>query len=646
MFIIGTAGHIDHGKSSLVQALTGMNPDRLPEEKRRGMTIDLGFAYLSLLAGQVIGMVDVPGHRDLMRNVLAGAWGIDAALLVVAADDGWMPQTEEHLQVLQLLHIRHGIVVITKVDLIDDPEWLDVIEEDIRAKLEGTLLTNAPVLRVSAKDGSNIEELKRSIANLISEIAFKKDAGKPRLPIDRVFTISGSGTVVTGTLVDGSLSQGQKVVIHPQNLHVRIRALESYNERVDRVQPGTRVALNLVGVEKEALTRGDVLYGEEAQIKSSRILDARVELVPRLIFPIKSNEELMVYLGTREIRGRMMLLEKKVLGPGDSAIAQFQFAEEVTARIGDRFIIRRPSPATTIGGGTVLDPLADRHRSKEMGRVIQFLQRRESFEIGDLILSELEKNTYVRSEDLLIASPFSTSEVFDSIGLLQKEEKLLAIGPWLMDSRSWARQADEVLHALSKRHSLYPLEKGLPQAELQNYLGLPKEIFDKLIVALINSEKIARNENTIALATHKPQLSPEEESIASEILELFGKDRNNPPTRREVEIQKPGSGHIVRFMCQEGMLIELPEDVLFEKKHYETVTGEIIEYLKSHNAISIQQVRNLLGFSRKYILPLLTRLDQEGITQRHGDDRVLVERGNDQHGKGRISTLINGERLS
>lgn len=626
MFIIGTAGHIDHGKSSLVLALTGINPDRLPEEKRRGMTIDLGFAHLSLLPSEVIGIVDVPGHKDLMRNVVAGLWGIDAALLVIAADDGWMPQTEEHLQILDLFHVKHGIVAITKVDLINDPDWLDLVEEDIRGRLEGTILSNAPVIRVSAKDETNIGELKRIIAEIVSKIAPKRDIGKPRLAIDRVFTVSGSGTVVTGTLVDGSFSQSQKVVIYPEKLHTRIRALESYKERMDTAQPGTRVALNLVGLEKEVVKRGDIVFGGEEQIRSSKTLDVRVELVPRLTNPLKSNVELMVYLGTREILGRMILLGGKVLAPGESAFAQFHFKEGVAARIGDRFIIRRPSPATTIGGGTVLDPLASRYKSKDIGRAIFSLQRRMTLEISDLILSELDKNKYTKVEDLLIASHYSPAEVNGCIRLLQRENKLIIIGSWVIDSTYWSKDVDEALNILSREHSLRPLERGLPQAELQNHLDLPKEIFNELITTLINSEKIIRDRDTIALSKHKPRLSSEEESVVLRILELFGRDRTNPLTKREVVIQIPDSEEIVRFMCQQNMLIELPEEVLFERKHYEVVKNEIIGFLKRDNSISIQQVRKLFGFSRKYILPLLSKLDQEGITERRGDDRVLVQR--------------------
>jgi len=278
MVVISTVGHIDHGKSTLVLALTGIDTDRLPEEKRRGMTIDLGFVYLQLFSGEVIGIIDVPGHKDLLRNVIAGVWGIDAALLVIAGDDGWMPQTEEHLRILDLFQVKNGIVAITKVDLINDPDWLDLVEEDTRLRLKGSTLSNAPIMRVSAKDGTNIEELKRGVAKLVSQIDPKRDIGRPRLPIDRVFTVSGSGTVVTGTLVDGSFLQGQKAILYPKNLHTRIRALECYKEKMDSAQPGTRVALNVVGLEKKVVERGDIVFGEEEQIRSSKIIDVRVEL--------------------------------------------------------------------------------------------------------------------------------------------------------------------------------------------------------------------------------------------------------------------------------------------------------------------------------------------------------------------------------
>jgi selenocysteine-specific elongation factor len=303
MAIIGTAGHVDHGKSALIQALTSIDPDRLPEEKRREMTIDLGFAWLRASSGEMIGIVDVPGHEDFVRNMIVGAGGIDAALLVIAADEGWMPQTEEHLQILDLLHIKHGIVALNKVDLIDDPGWLDLIEEEIREKLKGTALCDALIIRVSATKETNIGELRQRLEELVSKVIPKGDVGKPRLPIDRIFTMKGSGVVVTGTLIDGALARGDKVYIFPKKLRTYIRTLESYKEKKDRVEPGTRVAVNLVGLEKEDLSRGDVIFGGEGQVKASKFIDVSIKLVPQLSHPVKSNTEFKIYLGTKEIPG-------------------------------------------------------------------------------------------------------------------------------------------------------------------------------------------------------------------------------------------------------------------------------------------------------------------------------------------------------
>ncbi|MFC1971111.1 selenocysteine-specific translation elongation factor [Chloroflexota bacterium] len=566
MFIIGTTGHIDHGKSALVRALTSMDPDRLPEEKRRGMTIDLGFAWLPLSSGQVIGIVDVPGHKDLIKNVIAGVWGIDATLLVVAADDGWMPQTEEHLRLLDIFHIEHGIVALTKVDLIDDPDWLNLVEDDIKEKLKRTRLFGAPIIRVSAKEQTNIRELRSAIEVLISKIVPKRDVGRPYLPIDRSFTIQGSGTVVTGILIDGSLSIGEKVVIYPKNLHTRIRALESYKKKLDRAQSGIRAAVNLVGCEKNDLRRGDIVFGGEGQIRSSKTINTRVELASQLAYPLKDNTELAVFLGTREIIGRMILLGRKKLRPGESEFAQFRFNEPVATRIGDRFALRKPSPPETIGGGTVLDPLATKHKTKDMGQIILFLQRRSDLAIEGLILSELDKNKYAKVDELLFSSHYSLAEVTNCVKSLQNINKLIVIHPWVVDFEHWQKQLEVVQVSLAAYHLLHPLRKGLAQAELQNRLNLPKPLFNRLITSMIESRKIICETEAIALYTHKPFLSPKQELVASTIMGLFETNKLNPPTKSEIAIQIPGSEDIIGFMCQQNMLIDINNRIIVNER--------------------------------------------------------------------------------
>ena len=623
MAIIGTAGHIDHGKSALIQALTSIDPDRLPEEKRREMTIDLGFAWLRASSGEMIGIVDVPGHEDFVKTMIAGVGGIDAVLLVIAADEGWMPQTEEHLQILDLLRIKHGIVVLSKIDLIDDPDWLDLVEEEIREKLKGTALSDVPIVRVSAKTGANIEELRQRIEELVSKVIPKRDIGKPRLSIDRVFSMRGSGVVVTGTLIDGALTRGGKVCIFPKKLHTYVRTLESYKEKRDRVEPGSRVAINLAGLEKEDISRGDIIFSEEEQVRSSKFTDARIEVIPQLTKPLKSNAELKIYLGTQEILGKITLLTGETIKPGGAALAQIRFEEAVATRIGDHFIIRRPSPAETVGGGTVLDPLASKHKFKERDKALLFLQRRVGLEITDLVLSELDKSKYVEKKNLLLASHYSQQEVMNCVESLRGEGKLIMAGTWVIDITYWQARIEQVLHILAEKHSLQPLEKGFSQGEMQSRLKLPKELFDKVIVNLVDLKKIVREQNIIALSTHKLALSPEQDKLVSQILKVLQESGANPPTRKELIAQMPNSEKVIRYMRQQNMLVELSEGVLFERKSYEAIKSQLVDFLRSQGSISFQQARTLLGFSRKYLLPLFNKLDEEGITQRSGDTRIL-----------------------
>jgi len=627
MAIIATAGHIDHGKSALVKALTSIDPDRLPEEKQREMTIDLGFAWLPLASGEVVGIIDVPGHEDFIDSMIAGVGGIDAAILVIAQDEGWMPQTEEHRQILDLLDIRRGVVALTKIDLNDDPEWLDLVEDDVRGRLKGTGLAEAPIVRVSARLGTNIEELKQKIEELVSKLPPKRDVGKPRLPIDRVFSIKGSGVVITGTLVDGTLSRGDDVYIFPRDSQARIRGLESYKEKRDSVPPGTRVALNLVGLEKEDLGRGDTIFGQREQVKSSKIIDVSLELVPQLSSPLKSDTEYKLYFGTTEIVGRILLLGRESLKGGESALAQLRFSQRVATRLGDHFIMRRVSPTETIGGGTVLDPVASKHKFRDMANVNLFLQRRASLELEELILSELDRDKYIEGKELLAASGYSAPEVAKGVESLHAKDKLKMVGLWVVDLAYWQTTTKQVLDILANEHQLHPLEKGLPQAELQSVLHLPKGLFDQLIATLVEQGKIARKEGSIALTTHQPSLSPEQQITVSQTLKLIKANRAKPLTRKELTALLPDSEAVVRYMCQDNLIVELSEGVLFERSQYEGIKNEVINFLRRNNTMTIQEMRSLFGFSRKYIIQILNKMEEEGIIRRRGEERVLTKRG-------------------
>ena len=366
MHIIGTAGHVDHGKSTLVTALTGINPDRLKEEHQREMTIELGFASLTLPDGEKVGLIDVPGHRDFIGNMLAGIGGIDAVLLVIAADEGVSAQTREHLAILDLLHITRGLVVLTKLDLVTDPDWLELVELEAREILQHTSLENAPILKISARTGAGIPDLLGSLQHLLKDLPAKPDLGRPRLPVDRVFSLTGFGTVVTGTLLDGSLELGDEVVSLPEGISGRIRGLQNHNQKLQRVTPGSRAALNISGIDKHQLVRGSVI-AKPGSYEPTALLDVHFRYLPELTQELRHNTQVKLFIGSGEAGGQVRLLGKETLEPGDEAFLQIRLAHPVVAARGDRFIIRLPSPAETLGGGVVLDPHGAGHARNGAG---------------------------------------------------------------------------------------------------------------------------------------------------------------------------------------------------------------------------------------------------------------------------------------
>ena len=618
MLTLGTAGHVDHGKSTLIKALTSIDPDRLPEEKRRGITIDLGFAWLKSSTGEMVGIVDVPGHKSFIRNVIPGLGGIDAALLVVAADDGWMPQTEEHAHILDLIGVKHGIVALTKVDLVDDPGWLELVEADIGERLAQTSLRNSPIIRINSIDGTGIKEIKEAIDRLVLKIAPRKDLGKPRLPIDRVFVMKGSGVVVTGTLQDGCLASGDDVVISPGGLTARIRSIESYKQKVEKVQPGSRVALNLSGAKKEQLKRGDIILANRARL--SRVVNTEIRLIPQSK-RLKSNNELIVYLETRELLARVIPLGAKAIQSQEPALAQLQFEEDVATYIGEHFILRWQSPLHTIGGGIIIDPLAAKYKLGDVDKVIAFLESRRELGLEELIVSELKKHGHIEKKKLLVASLYKSSEIAEKVALLKSQSRLVTTNSYVIDPKYWQGQIERALELLAREHALNPRSR-LSQGELESYLALPKEVFDRVIEALTDSGQVIREEDTILLTTHKTKLAQE----AAKVADFFARNRSNPTTKKILTAEIPGSNDLIRSMCRQNMLVEMDDGVIFDREGYEDIKGTIICFLRDMGQISIQDVNTLFGFSRKYTLPLLNYLDREGITRREGDVRILASK--------------------
>ncbi|MFC2037883.1 selenocysteine-specific translation elongation factor, partial [Chloroflexota bacterium] len=426
MRVIGTAGHVDHGKSTLVHALTGIDPDRLKEEKEREMTIDLGFAWLTLPSGEQVGIIDVPGHKDFVKNMLAGVGGIDAALFVVAADEGVMPQTREHLAILDLLQVPGGVVALTKVDMAEDEDWLDLVEADLLDVLEGTVLEEATVVRCSGRTGEGLEALVAELDRYLVTSAPRRDVGRPRLPVDRVFTIPGFGTVVTGTLSDGLFAAGQEVEIQPSGLKVRIRGLQTHKKQVEEAVPGSRVAINLTGVSRDDVRRGEVVT-RPGWLRPTTLVDCHLRYLADVPVPLKHNARVDFFSGAAEAQARVRLLGKKVLAPGDDGWVQIRLAEPITLVKGDRFIIRQPSPSVTVGGGRVVNPFPGRRHRRFQEEVIERLETLAHGTPEEVLLQDLERQQPCEARDLLGRTSLSRQQAQDSLRSLVGDAQVLVL---------------------------------------------------------------------------------------------------------------------------------------------------------------------------------------------------------------------------
>jgi selenocysteine-specific elongation factor len=622
MFVLGTAGHIDHGKSALVLALTGIDPDRLPEEKERGMTIDLGFAWLSLPDGSEVGIVDVPGHERFVKNMVAGVGGIDAVLFVVAADDGWMPQSEEHLQILDLLKIQTGIVVINKIDLVD-PDWLGLVEEDIKEKIKGTILEDAPVVKASATKKIGVDKLYDQIVKMISRIKPQKDIGKPRMYIDRVFTMAGRGTVVTGTLRDGCFQLGEETEILPQKITARIRELQTHKKSQKQVMPGTRVAMNLAGVEKEKLQRGDVITRPDQDQTVGTFL-AKVEIVSTLKSPIKHNANLLLILGTTELITKAKILDKDQIPPGNSGFVQFGCNGKVLARIGDHFILRLPSPQITVGGGIVLDVSPKVHKRKDK-MLISDLEGRLNLSPPDLILSQLRKEGLISKKEILRASNFSQEQIQSSLSQLEKEGKIFPTPEFVADTSKWKLASEEIISQIEKTHLRFPSKIGAKSAEFSSRLNIEESLIDQMIKHLIKEKKIIQQGAYLRLPTHQPKLSPQQMALSEKILQEFASSPLSPPTKEEITSRGPEYEEVTMFLIEQEKIVELKDGILFRKEDFEKMKNMVVDFIRKQGQATVSELREHLSTTRKYMVPILEKLDQLGITQREGDKRRLAK---------------------
>jgi selenocysteine-specific elongation factor len=608
-FVIGTAGHIDHGKSTLVTALTGIDPDRLAEEKRRGMTIDLGFAHLRLPSGLEVGIVDVPGHARFIHNMLAGTHGLDAVMLVIAADEGVMPQTREHLEIIDLLDVRRGVVVLSKVDLVD-AEWLGLVTSEVRATLQGTSLEEAPVIPFSAASGVGKTELLEELDTLLHGVASRPDLDRPRLPIDRVFTMSGFGTVVTGTLVDGTMTVGEELEVMPAGRLARVRGLQQHNRKVESASPGSRVAANLTGVEKDQLARGEVLARPKT-LGATRRLDASVRVLASAPQSLAHGVELLLHTGTSEVGCRVIVLEGDAIAPGGQGWVQLYLERPIAAAAQDRFILRIPSPSATIAGGRFVD-VSPRKHSRRDSVVRESLERRAA---GDVLQEELRK--YPRGVAVASLLKATMAPEADVAAL-----KARRAGEWLFDLESWHGISDRATRELEAYHGAHPLREGMAREELRSRLGVAPGSFPSVVQALFEEDRIAERDGFLALPGHRVELNADG-GAAAPLLELLGRQPLAPPSLAEATRQAGASAEVVRALAQRGDIVRVGDDVAFTKAAYETAVAMVREIIADSGSITVAQLRDRMGASRRPVLALLEHLDSERVTRRVGDARVL-----------------------
>jgi selenocysteine-specific elongation factor len=607
MFVIGTAGHVDHGKSTLVEALTGIDPDRLREEKARGMTIDLGFAWLKLPSGRSVSIVDVPGHERFIKNMLAGSGGVDLALLVVAADDGVMPQTREHLAILNLLGVTRGVVAVTKRDLVDG-DWITLVRADIEELLRGTTLDGSPVVFCSSRTGAGLDELVRTIDAAIDTMPPKRDDGRPRLPIDRVFTIGGFGTVVTGTLVDGSFRVGDEVEAVPGGARGRIRGLQSHKDSVDRALPGTRTAVNVAGIDREQLRRGVVL-AYPGTLTPVRAIDVRL----RALAPLRHNIHLTFHSGADEATAQLRLLEREVVSAGDETWAQLRLATPVAVVRGDRFVLRTPSD--TVGGGVIADLAPKRHRRRDPA-TLQALEALLADRPEERVLATVQRHQLIRGKRLIAefekVLPDATAIIAGLVtsGALRE----LGAGDVRLATTAFVEERRRQAHQLiSRYHVEHPLRSGLPLEDLRVRMGLDAGELE----ALLDGDPAVRLSGALAaLTAFEVRLTAAQQALVDGYLAGLRTSPERPPSATI-------DPDLLAYLVSTRAVVAAGDGVIFAADAFDAMRDRIEAHIHDHGSISLAEARDLLGSSRRYVQSLLEHLDRLRITRRVGERRVL-----------------------
>lgn len=629
MRVIGTAGHVDHGKSTLIEALTGTHPDRLKEEQAREMTIELGFGWLALPNGEEVGIVDVPGHRDFIENMLSGISGIDAALLVIAADEGVMPQTKEHLAILDVLQIPAGLIVMTKTDLASDSEWLDLLEADIRSAVSHTVLKDAPIMRVSARTNTGLKELISSLEKILQEKPARFDLNRPRLPIDRVFSMSGFGTVVTGTLSDGHLSIGDEVEILPSGQKGRVRGLQTHKRKEETAIPGSRTAVNISGIDTELVRRGEVVVHPN-QYQSTRRIDARFRLLNDIELPIKHGDEVKFFVGASETMATLRLLGIEELKAGEEGWIQLELREPLVTVRGDRYILRRPSPSETLGGGVVIDHQPKGRHKRFDESVLKSLESLAQGSPADVLLEASFALNAAPIKEIVTKSRLDASTAETALKELIEAGQLVLLEEGKADIKSdtlaialphWNDLRGRIENTLDTFHSQFPLRRGIPREELKSRLKISPRIFNAAIRRLVESNTLADARGAVSRPGYEIKFDASQQAKVQTLMRKFEKSPYATPSVKDCQAEV--GEEIVSALVEIGELVAVSQDVIFRKKDYDEIVEKIKAAIRQKGQVTLGEVRDMLDTTRKYIQAMMEHLDAIGVTMRAGDARVL-----------------------
>ncbi len=627
--ILGTAGHIDHGKSSLVKALTGTDPDRLKEEKERGITLDLGFASLDLPSGNRLGIVDVPGHEGLIKNMLAGVGGIDIVMLVIAADEGIMPQTREHLAICDLLHVKKGIIALTKMDLVEK-DWLALVQDEVRAFVKGAFLEKSPIVPISSKTGENLTALVQELDRLAKDVSPKSSNGLLRLPIDRVFTMKGFGTVVTGTLLSGTISQDQEVEILPKGIKTRVRGLQSHNQAVQRAVAGQRTAVNLQGVEKDQLSRGDTIVSRGFFIPT-RNLDASLSLLKQATRTLKTGTRIRFYNNTQEAVGRITLIGANELTPGQEGYAQFRLEEPIIVQQGDRFILRFYSPMETLGGGMVLDPHPRRHKQKTMQESVKNLGISEKGSIEEKLALFISGKGLAGMEEAEVIGAVAADkpEIVSALTALAQKRTVLRIDTLYVHAAQLTVLEERVQALVRQFHKDNPLKPGLEKEELKGMLRLrlnPK-VLNMALEGLVRKKQVEAGGSKLRLPGFKAAVGKDQSAVKDKIVEAIQRGGSQPPLREELPsllgITDKDARDLLKLLAEEGRIARVNDSIYLAKDTLEKMKEDLEKHLREKKEITVAEFRDLARTSRKFAVPLMEYFDSQKLTQRVGDRRVL-----------------------